>query len=544
MKVLGFVACHYGAQFARASLTSIKDHVDKVHIVYSKKTSHGFSTPLVNPDKEHELRQIAEEVLGDKLIWETYDQFPNEIEHRKMRYKYSVGYSLILTIDLDEIFKKDSIGPALKLAYNMPQRFYGVRGYYHFWKSLAHFFIDDDAPIRIENLTRDNLDTGTVQMVVYHLSLAQRREVLEYKMSCFGHKNELKTGWWEKFNTWKPSAINEITHLHPTRDDIWHSPVLYTGKLPECLQNNDFKPRIKMKILLIPLDYQRHAQDPSLFSDMLNAFNRQADARIYSGDNEEIYGWQPDVIHFQGSLTPDQLERLKDGTGAFVSMWTGDARYLPTQSLILYKEVVDAYLLPFSGDTLKVYETLLGKPCRFIWEPIQNWRFKDPQLMDSGKVTFVGNFYDTLPGGEKRRKLLEHLSYKVENLKYYGSVGKINIDYDKVQLEYNESYVVICENNYNDLDEYFTPRNIGALAAGSCAIMRYFPGIEKHFQNNVHCIYYRNEYEALESIDFLKNNPHTRNAIASNGYRLALDNFSMDKWVELYINILKTNFVR
>lgn len=541
MKVLGFVACHYGLQYMKASLLSIKDHVDKVHMVYSRKPSHGHSTPLVCPDKEWEMRKLAEETLGDKLIWESYEQFNSEIEHRNMRYKHAVGYSLLLTIDLDEVFEQESLAMALKATYTREARFYGVQGYIHFWKFFNYYLADSDQPIRIENLTRDNMDTDRIFIRTYHMSLCQRPEVIEYKMSCYGHKNEIKAGWWDKFNNWGPLQLGSILNLHPTRDDIWYYPALYNGELPESLLFNDYKYPTKMKTLLIPLDYQRHTEDPSLFSNMVESFGRQSETMIYNGDVAAcVAEFKPDVIHFQGSLTPEQLKKIKDHSGALVTMWTGDARYAPQQSLLLYKDVVDCFLLPFSGDALKRYQTILGKPCHFIWEPIQNWRFKEPKLMDGGQAVFVGNIYDTMPGGEKRREVLDYVDEQFKDVVYRGNgFAAGDIPYKFVPDMYNRAYITICENNYDDLDEYFTPRNIGALAAGSCALMRYFPGIEKHFQNLNHCIYYRNKHELFEWIAFLKNSPHTRNSIASNGYRLTLENFSYDKWVELYLNIVK-----
>ena len=182
MKVLGFAACHYGAEYEKEALLSIRDHVDKMHIVYSRKPSHGFETPLINPDKERTLRRIAEEVMWDKLIWESYDQFTSEIAHREMRYKHSAGFSLLLTIDFDEIHDPRFLQPALLEAYRGNKRFYGIRGFYHFWKSLDYYLKDDQTPVRIENLMRDNMEQGTVETVVYHMSLCQRMEIIEYKM--------------------------------------------------------------------------------------------------------------------------------------------------------------------------------------------------------------------------------------------------------------------------------------------------------------------------------------------------------------------------
>lgn len=536
MKVLGFAALHYGVDYLRASLMSVRDHVDKFHISYSKKPSHGFSTPLVNPDPEWKLKQIAQEVLGEKLIWESNEQFTSEIEHRQQRYKYAQGYSLILTVDADEIFDT-TLPNVLIRAYNANYRFYGIDGYHHYYKS-SYYFQDSDCPVRIENLTQDNSNMGTVFLGVQHMSLCQRPEIIRYKTSCFGHRDEIKPYWLERFENWTPETDDINTSKHPTRSDIWFKPIFDSNPLPP---RESFNQEKNMRILLIPTDYHRHTEDPKLFTNMLDAFNRQAVAQIFTTMDLAIR-FKPDVIFFQGSLSPEHCEVLKKETGALFTMWTGDARYMPTTSLMDYKEVVDLYLLPFREPELNTYRTILGKKCEFLWEFIQDWRYMEPKMLKEGSVSFVGNVYENMPGGQIRTDLEDFLHRNLinEHVVFRGSgfTGG-QIPYEQVPDFYNQSYAVICENNFSDIHSYFTPRNLGAMAAGSCALMKYFPGIEVFFQNLIHCVYYRDKYELLECIDFLNKNSNIRNTIASNGHKLAIENFSMDKWVETFLKTIK-----
>lgn len=549
MKTLGFISCHYVGDFFKESILSIKDCVDKVHISYSKKPSHGFYTLLSNPDHEFEIKRIAKEILGDKLIWESTEQFLNEEDHRKQRYKYSAGYSLIFSPDLDEIYEPESLKFALIRAYELNKRFYAIDGFIHFWKGFEWCFINDgDRPTRIENLTRDNLDISWLHMLVYHTSMVQSEEIIKYKFSCFGHKNEIKEGYLDKYLSWTPDKIDEITHLHPTRDNIWIKPELFTGELPQSLKNYQKPTKQRMKILLIPMDWHRDKESPELFTDMLNAFNIENVAIIHNGDMERSIDFKPNIILYQASLSLDELACLKVETKAIIFMYTGDGTFLPPQGMINLKYIIDVFLLPFSGKNLEPYQTLLGKPCHFIWEPIQNWRFIPNKQMEDGNISFVGRYYRNLPGAKGRKEDLlfihSHLPKNPTPLNIYGCMEMPEINYREVPNLYNKSFAVICENNYSDREDYFTPRNLGAMAAGSCALHKYFPGIEKHFQNYVHGMYYKNKYELLECINFLRANPDYRNHMADQGFKLVNENFTMIHWVQKFMEIVKTNYLK
>ena len=294
-----------------------------------------------------------------------------------------------------------------------------------------------------------------------------------------------------------------------------------------------------MKVLLIPLDYHRHTEDDMLFGDMLRAFQKQSEAIMYDGNTDNAISFKPDVIFFQGSVSVDDLQKIKSATGCKITMWTGDTRYAPQQSLMDYRNVIDIYLLPFSGETSNNFSKMLNKPCQFIFEPIQDWRFVPPKEMSDGRIVFVGNHYETAPAGETRTEIINFLKQHTANFEAYGSIANSNgsINYTLVPQLYNDSFIVIAENNWHDIEDYFTPRNLTAMSAGSCCLMRRFDGIEKHFSNFENCFFYRHKYELLDIVCFLKNNPSYRNAIAHKAYATAKEKYSLDVWVGDFIKI-------
>lgn len=135
-RTLGFMTLHYGKEYLKESLLSIKGSVDKMVISYVRYPSHGTGTNIPCPDEERYMKDIAQEVFGDDLIWSHNVMFSNEAEHRAERYRYADGYDLILTIDADEVLVSDEIERALKYAYLNHERYYGIKGYVNLWRSF------------------------------------------------------------------------------------------------------------------------------------------------------------------------------------------------------------------------------------------------------------------------------------------------------------------------------------------------------------------------------------------------------------------------
>lgn len=549
MKVLGFCAIHYGLELLEQALRSVVDVVDKFYMVYSQQPSFGFAGALKCPDTEASIHRIAQEVLGDKLIWESYDRFGSEAEHLAMCYRQTAGYSVLLRIDADEIFVDAE--EMVEHAYSGSARYYACTGFKHFFKDWEHYHMDAHCPVRLENLRRDNLNTDKIEGEVLHLGWAQNERTIRYKLSTFSHANEIVPGFWDKYLRWEPGSHE--TDLHPVYPEIWNQTLRYDKtQMPTYMQQH---PRFnhqaqaqqdhRTRLLMIPMDYHLHEGDPGYFRDMELALGRQYNALVYDGGLEEAIQWKPSVIFFQSSMTPENCERLKRETGAYFVMWSGDAARLPAEQFFRYKNTVDLYLLPFSGAQLQTYQRLLGIPCEFIWEPIQDWRYKLNEQMDGGTVVFVGNIYGHMPGGKSRPELIETMinrGIKVEvagtGYPDYLSFTVHSFPVRETPQLYNQAYAVLCENNYWDMDDYFTPRNLGAMAAGSCPLMREFPGIEKFFTNMQDCVYYRDELSLLEVLDFLYKHPRIRNKIAENAFKRAHDHFSMRNWADEFYRIL------
>lgn len=290
------------------------------------------------------------------------------------------------------------------------------------------------------------------------------------------------------------------------------------------------------KLLFVPLDWHRDSE--GLFNDAKRALATQFEVMMCNGNHSEIVEFKPDIILFQGSLIPSDLKWLKESTGAMVIMFTGDAGFVPPQSFMDQRENVDFYLIPFL-DSMRTYGKALGKPINYLWEYIQDWRFVEPREMDGGPVVFVGNTYDHLPGGEVREIMCQFLDKYLNNFRAFGSIKTASetVPYTYTPKLYNEAYITIAENNLT-LPGYFTPRNIGGMAAGSCVMHKWFPNIENFFRHMEDGMVYRNEYELLQQINFLKANPEIRNQLAKKSYDTAKQFWNLDAWAKNLAQII------
>jgi len=219
MKVLGFMTVHYAGAFLREALESVVDHCDKVVIAYSRQPSQGHGTNLSCPDSEGYIFSICESVLKDKFIWDSAERYGAETEHRAVKYNYSKGFDLVLTIDSDEVYKNPS--EALKYAYNGKAQYYGIDGYINFWKSFNHACYDGYRPVRIENLNvKDGSQDLNCKTVIYHFSTCQPKAIMDYKFGVFGHAHEVRKGWLQNtYYDWTP----ETKWLHCVSEQIWEN---------------------------------------------------------------------------------------------------------------------------------------------------------------------------------------------------------------------------------------------------------------------------------------------------------------------------------
>lgn len=137
-------------------------------------------------------------------------------------------------------------------------------------------------------------------------------------------------------------------------------------------------------------------------------------------------------------------------------------------------------------------------------------------------------------------EIIDYLNIHDAFLKCHGSMPRHPSNFGPVDFKetpdlYNNSYIVLAENNIHNVNLYFTPRNLGGMAAGSCTLHRWFPGAEGLFPEY---LLYRDKYDLLEKIIFMRNNPTERDKAAENGPAIAR-RFDYENWVLSFLKDVK-----
>jgi len=234
-KVLAYYPLLYGKEYLRESILSIEPCVEKVVIVYTPHPSFGHSAANPCPETEDELKEVALSA-SNKVEWLKVEHgFGTESAHRQFIYNFSDGYDLVLAVDADEVWDTDVLMDCLHEAVNIDSRYIQVAGFINFWRSFNHACYDHFQPVRITNLHSSNETwQGVVRGMVYHFSLAQDMDMIRWKWSVHGHKDEMRADFFDKLENWHPG----IGDLHPTSIGLWNAVEFDKHTMPDILKQH------------------------------------------------------------------------------------------------------------------------------------------------------------------------------------------------------------------------------------------------------------------------------------------------------------------
>lgn len=239
---IGFVCLHYGSDYLAFSIKSIYDSVDKILVAYSEMPSHGHASTLKNPDSKHACYAAAF-AFGDpknKIQW-IEGKWGSEGAHRNIAFEMYPKADLISVVDADEIWHPEQFAAMQEWCLKQPTRQFKT-ALRTPWRSFN--WICDD-PMRPDRFFRLNQPMGSISYtpneigMFYHFGYARKPEHIKYKLSCHGHKNELKNNWFEeKFMAWSPT--NNIGDLHPTCKGFWHAKPFDKNLLPKIMREHPY----------------------------------------------------------------------------------------------------------------------------------------------------------------------------------------------------------------------------------------------------------------------------------------------------------------
>lgn len=230
MKV-AYTALHYGTPYLAHAIYSVIDHVDKYIVLYSAHGSHGTRTDVPVPECEsrERLYHMAKLMAGNKLQWIEGD-WVLEGNQRDAVYEYVSEGDVVLTLDYDEIWPKETVEAALRVAGQGSKKTYRVP-MVHFWRSFCWAVLHDPAyPERVVKVGGAG-DGGLIQTrPIAHMGYAIPDYLMRYKWQVHGHRVEFRqdVDWFTE--RWETVALKDT---HPVGSEFWN---------PESVNPFDYLP--------------------------------------------------------------------------------------------------------------------------------------------------------------------------------------------------------------------------------------------------------------------------------------------------------------
>lgn len=243
MKVIGYTALRYGADYLGWAIRSVIDHIDEYHVLYATKPSHGHPSDAPCPDSEDTLHEIAWQEAGTKLRWHR-GEWAHEGFQRDSILQYAPDADVILSVDSDEIYSPlliQSINTYLKHYADATQVRYIRLPFIHYWRSFHRCILHDPAyPARLTfPKVIDGVNTWRSSMgVVNHMGYATRPDIVAYKWKIHGHLNELRrdVDWFNDV-----FIANRQTDCHPVGSEFWNAePVEPLDYMPKWMVQHPF----------------------------------------------------------------------------------------------------------------------------------------------------------------------------------------------------------------------------------------------------------------------------------------------------------------
>jgi len=211
-------------------------------------------------------------------------------------------------------------------------------------------------------------------------------------------------------------------------------------------------------------------------------------------------------------ITAASIEQARDASPESVFVhWTGDMRPVVSPYLASVCRATDLTLVSSVGKLDQFRQAGAGRAeylqIGLDWEQdvlgLPDWAppFRVPS------VVFCGGYYDEqFPGTVDRRALVLALCDAGVDVGVVGPgwpsafpvVGACDV---KQQYHiYKRAKVALSVNHFNDVEQYYSDRQLIAMASGTPVVCVYVPGLEREFIYGHHCLWYRGTEEAVSHV--------------------------------------------
>ena len=244
---------------------------------------------------------------------------------------------------------------------------------------------------------------------------------------------------------------------------------------------------------------------------------------------------KPDWVYFMLDAETLPLNVIKLAKEALPNTiftnWTGDVREKPKQFVAELGKVVDITLIVSTGQ-LDMYRNNGLKRVEFLQAGIDTEKFFRMSENDRKNIydqlghdiVFCANNSSHFPGALLRGEVASRLSKLYS--KRFGLYGggwehrnstRGSITYFVQNRVYNGSKIVISINNFNDVEMYFSARQLAAMGSGTLTISAYVPGLERYFDNNHDLVWFKSADECMDLVQYYLKHEDEARQIGING---------------------------
>jgi len=201
---------------------------------------------------------------------------------------------------------------------------------------------------------------------------------------------------------------------------------------------------------------------------------------------------------------------------AIFTNWTGDIRSGIKPGVEVIGKVVDITLIVSTGQ-IEMYKSCGLKRVEFLqtgYNVQKHFPLPETERAKLRKelkhdVVFCAHNGGDYPGAPLRREVAARLS-EIYGRRFglYGNrwnhleSARGSIPYPEQNKVYNGSKVIISINNFNDVDMYFSARQLNAMVSGTITVSCYIPGLETYFENGKDLVWFHTADECIELVKY------------------------------------------
>jgi hypothetical protein len=157
-------------------------------------------------------------------------------------------------------------------------------------------------------------------------------------------------------------------------------------------------------------------------------------------------------------------------------------------------------------------------------------------------VIFCGSHYKHFPGSKQREAAMlalaaANIDYGVVGTGWKSGIKVLGTCGVKQQYHaYQKAKVALSINNFNDIYLYYSDRQLISMASGKPVVCHYVPGLEREFQNGVHCLWYKTPEELVDNVKKLLADPAMRDRIGKAGREEIIKNHTWMRRIDTVID--------